>query len=135
MKGALAAFSALGPEDRRSDTRHVWAYFQDVYEDIGEHVDEAMEIPATPDGSWAHVRPRCLYIDVKDDGTCFVMIECDCDWEEEHGLQMVWRDGSALCKAGPYDGHMTNANAYADPKLAEVVYKAVNEQFTTRSGD
>jgi len=28
--------------------------------------------------------------------------------EDEHGLQVVLRDGARVTKVGPYDGHLTN---------------------------
>ena len=50
------------------------------------------------------------------------LIECGCDWEPEHGLELVLEDGARVTKVGPYDGHLTNAAAYADPTLESVVY-------------
>jgi hypothetical protein len=53
----------------------------------------------------------------------YVSIECNCDWEPEHGLQIVLKNGSEVTKVGPYDGHLTNSDAYADSTLEGVVYK------------
>jgi hypothetical protein len=53
----------------------------------------------------------------------YLSLECNCDWEVEHGLQLVLRNGKAISKLGPFDGHVTTADAYADPKLIGVVYK------------
>lgn len=44
-------------------------------------------------------------------------------WEPEHGLQLVFENGLTVCKVGPYDGHNTNAHAYADASLLNVVFK------------
>jgi hypothetical protein len=49
-------------------------------------------------------------------------MECNCEWEVEHGLQFVIRGGDVVVKVGPYDGHPTNAHAYADETLRGVVY-------------
>jgi hypothetical protein len=51
-----------------------------------------------------------------------VSVECECDWEPEHGLQIVVRDGAAVTKVGPFDGHLTNAAAYANDALHDVIY-------------
>ncbi|WP_328323252.1 hypothetical protein OHA70_30300 [Kribbella sp. NBC_00382] len=40
------------------------------------------------------------------DGRIYVSLECECDWEPEHGLQLIFRDGCKLTKAGPYDGEV-----------------------------
>jgi hypothetical protein len=55
-------------------------------------------------------------------GRMYVSIECECDWEPEHGLQIVLRDGRTVSKVGPYDGHLTNQSAYGRDDLAELVY-------------
>ncbi|WP_420847686.1 DUF6985 domain-containing protein [Natronosporangium hydrolyticum] len=57
------------------------------------------------------------------DQRVYVSIECECAWEPEHGLQIVFRDGAAVTKVGPYDGHLTNSAAYADDTLDGVVYR------------
>jgi len=36
----------------------------------------------------------------------YFSIEGNCDWEEEHGLQLVFRDGTEVTKVGQYDGHL-----------------------------
>lgn len=51
------------------------------------------------------------------DGRVYVSLECECDWEPEHGLQIVFRDGRAVTKVGPHNGHLTNAAAYTDASL------------------
>jgi len=48
-------------------------------------------------------------------------IECGCNWEREHGLQIVLREGLSVTKLGPYDGHLTNA----DSSLESVVYRSM----------
>jgi hypothetical protein len=56
------------------------------------------------------------------DRRVYVSVECECNWETELGLQVVFRDGATVTKMGPYDGHLTNAAAYADPALEGIVY-------------
>lgn len=53
----------------------------------------------------------------------YVSLECNCDWEPEHGLQIVFKDGNKVCKVGPYDGHLTNSDAFADQTLEHVIYR------------
>jgi len=56
------------------------------------------------------------------DGRVYVSVEYECDWEPEHGLQIVFRDGRTVTKVGPYNGHLTNNSAYGRPDLDDVVY-------------
>ena len=72
-------------------------------------------------GSELLVRRRA---DGDDEDGIYFSLECGCDWEPEHGLDLVLRDGLAFTKVGPYDGHLTNADAYADPSLKGVIFKS-----------
>lgn len=136
---ALAAFLALSKQDRLSDTRHVFAFYRDYYEeaDKPEWLDEEVGVLQLPADIWNHVTPGTLILEKgrNDDDDWFVVIEAECGWDTEHGLMLVWRNGTALTKVGGYNGHLTNANAYADPSLQNVVYKARNPEFTTRIAD
>ncbi|WP_371681854.1 hypothetical protein [Labrenzia sp. VG12] len=82
---------------------------------------------------WRHVTPGPVFQERGngDDDVWYAIMEAECDWEIEHGLMMVWRNGTTLCKVGGYDGHLTNADAYGDAHLSNVVYQATNPGFTT----
>lgn len=76
---------------------------------------------------WRHVTfGGEIIVRVRADGDSedgvYLSIECECDWEPEHGLMLVYRDGPTIAKVGPYDGHVTQADAYANPDLVGVVY-------------
>jgi hypothetical protein len=73
-------------------------------------------------GSELHVLRRNEGDD--EDGIYF-SLECNCAWEPEHGLQIVLRDGLAVTKVGPFDGHLTNSDAFADRALKGVVYRSL----------
>ena len=90
--------------------------------------DEEYVSIKTPSEVWSHVEfgeevvvSRRSYGDKK----IYVSIECSCDWEPEHGLQIVLKDGKAISKVGPYDGHLTNSDAYADERLENVIYRPI----------
>ena len=61
-----------------------------------------------------------------EDGIYF-SLECNCDWEPEHGLQLILRDGTRITKVGGYDGHLTNADAFGDPAKVGVVYVSMED--------
>jgi hypothetical protein len=56
------------------------------------------------------------------DRRVYVSLKCECDWEPEHRLQIVSRDGRTVSKVGRYDGHLTNSAAYNTDALDGVEY-------------
>lgn len=132
---ALNTFLALTPNDRLSDAAHIYAYYRDIHLAVGgeEWMDAEMGVPEAPSDLWKSVFPTDLMViqELVDDGHWYVGVMADCAWEKEHGLWMVWKDGRHLCKVGEYDGHASNASAYADDSLRNIVYKALDKEFTT----
>jgi len=88
--------------------------------------DEALVSIESPSEVWRHVQfgsePFVTRRAYGDQGI-YVSIECGCDWEPEHGLQIVLKNGERVVKVGAYDGHLTNSDAYADDSLEDVVYR------------
>ena len=83
-------------------------------------------IEAAPERIWQHVQLGSeLHISRRRHGdhAIYISLECNCDWEPEHGLQLVFREGRAVVKVGPFDGHLTNTDAYDDPGLEGTIYK------------
>lgn len=83
-----------------------------------------------PGDVWSHVRFGDEFIVRRRtagdaEHGVYLSLTCNCDWEPEHGLQLVLRDGRAITKIGPYNGHLTNADASDNPALADVVYRRV----------
>jgi hypothetical protein len=58
------------------------------------------------------------------DKAVYISLECDCDWEVEHGLQIVFKEGRAVTKVGPYNGHLTNSDAYDDERFEKTIYRS-----------
>ncbi len=78
---------------------------------------------AEPELVWEYVSfGREFHVDRDVDGQVYVSVECECSWEREHGLQLVFRGGGTITKIGPFDGHLTNASALGRVGLEDVVY-------------
>jgi hypothetical protein len=120
---AIEAFLDLDESALNAAAASIFAYYKDVAE---EFAGEAATISIHgPDDVLAHVRPGGEILVQRDrhrDRRVYISVECECDWEPEHGLQIVFRDGQTVTKVGPYDGHLTNAAAYARDDLNDVVY-------------
>lgn len=46
----------------------------------------------------------------------YVQIAAECDWEPEHGLQIIYRRGVEFCRVSDQDGHLTYSDAYDLPE-------------------
>jgi hypothetical protein len=118
VRSAMKALRANDRELLRAAEPHVAQYCKETRPDIELR---------KPSDVWKHVRLGFEFaVSRRDDGDAedgvYFSLGCNCDWEQEHGLQLVIRDGRAVTKVGPFDGHVTNADAYDDPKLVGVVY-------------
>lgn len=123
---AIRTFRTLDPSVLTAATPAIFAYYRDVMNDVvtaGDH-DWYVEIEGSRN-VLDHVRlggEPIVSRDAYGDRRVYVSLECECDWELEHGLQIVFRDGRLVTKVGPYDGHLTNSAAFADDDLDGVVY-------------
>lgn len=125
VKNLLAA----KPQVLQDVSHHLHAYFLDQNNNEFREDDDQIEI-SDPEKVWE-------YIDFGDeikverrgygDEGIYASLECSCDWEDEHGLQIVLKNGNVVCKVGPYDGHPTNSDAYDDDSFEEVIYVPTDE--------
>jgi hypothetical protein len=124
---AINNFLSIGPAVLEAAAPFVFQYYQDIR---GMCDDEDIVAISSPREVWRHVqlgtepmvkrRPR-------GDNGVYVSVECDCDWEAEHGLKIVFKNGLTVNKVGPFNGHLTTSDAKARPELENVVYCRVGE--------
>ncbi|MGY0466658.1 DUF6985 domain-containing protein [Kitasatospora sp. cg17-2] len=121
---AVRAFLGLGESALRSASVPVFQYYLDVRAEVAGKGDFVSI--AGPEDVWLHVRPggevTVQREDAHGDRQVYVSVECECAWEPEHGLQIVFRRGGTVAKVGPFDGHLTNAAAFDRADLAGAVY-------------
>lgn len=126
----LAIFQTLTPKDREADARHVYAYYRDFREAVGgeDWMDKEMGVPESPVDIWNHVQPDTVTVQLgASDDELHVYIHARCDWEPEHGLQMVWQDGIRLVKVSGIDGNPSNGSFWD----GDVIYSGQSREFTT----
>jgi hypothetical protein len=123
---AISNFLGGSPEVLREVDEPLFCYYKDFEE---WWLAEGRSPIRTVDELWQHVRfgsepmvTRRPYGD-KD---VFISVECECDWEEEHGLRLVLKNGCKVNKLGGYDGHLTNSDAFADDSLEGVIYRGAS---------
>jgi hypothetical protein len=116
IKTALTSFLSLDPDDRLAISRYVFQNYRTMAESVSEEdLDCQIE---SEEGVWQHVHPTGIYISRRHrrDQAIYLVIAANCDWEREHGLQIVYRNGSDLARVSDQDGHLTHADAYALPE-------------------
>jgi len=122
---AIAHFLSLDSSALKHAEPHVFQYYKDSRENQDPDDEEFPSIKS-PGDVWPHVRfgdePTVMRRANGDKGI-YISLECGCDWEAEHGLQIVFKNGLKVNKVGPYDGHLTNSDAYADSRLEDVIYR------------
>jgi hypothetical protein len=106
---AVAAFFALGDRDRLAASEHVYKNYWDFLQatDI-----EPLGVEE-PHGIWPLVHPQTIVVTrrLRRMNDVFVQVLCQCDWEREHGLQLVFRGGNRLVYVSEQCGHLTYADA------------------------
>ncbi|MCM8542155.1 MAG: hypothetical protein NE328_17935 [Lentisphaeraceae bacterium] len=80
---------------------HIFAYYQDM-KTHNEFFDEDLEIE-DKSKVWNHVAlgfEPTVSLNYTDE-SIYVCLECECDWEPEHGLEIYFTQGGRVTKVGP----------------------------------
>lgn len=100
---AIERFLALPATGLIPAAPYIYAY----YVDFADVELQSCPLIAQPDGVWQAIRftgePSVHRREDGDKAVC-ISLEFDCDWEIEHGLQIVLCGGDTVCRVGPYDG-------------------------------
>ncbi|WP_245908495.1 DUF6985 domain-containing protein [Pseudosporangium ferrugineum] len=125
---AIRTFRALDRSALGAATSSIFAYYRDVMDEARADGGDQWYVEVdSPHEVLDHVRlgnEPTVSRDPYGDRHVYISVECECDWEPEHGLQIVFRDGATVTKVGPYDDHLTNSAAYGDDQLDGVVNRA-----------
>ena len=109
-QAAMDAFFALGNDARLRTSGHVFANYRHMADVVGEddlgcHIDTAEAV-------WPHVYPTEVFVARRHrrERAVYVQLLAECDWEQEHGLQIVYRRGAELVRVSEQDGRLTLAD-------------------------
>jgi hypothetical protein len=113
---AVSAFLAMDSAARLEASPYVFGNYQKMVDAVGEGQFEWQV--ASAEAIWTHVHPSAVFVSRRHrrDQLIYVQITAECDWEEEHGLQIVYRRGGELSRVSDQDGHLTHADAYDVPE-------------------
>lgn len=127
---ALANFLQKGPEVRVALSEPVFENCREFLEDIGyDEQDKPLWEIQDKNKIWKFVQPSELTVERRHrrDKDVYLSIVCNCDWEQEHGLQLVFRRGTQLTRVSAQDGHLTTADAYDLPDDKDQGLSAFNQ--------
>lgn len=115
---SLTNFLKLNAEDRNSISDLAYKNCMDFLNSVGfDEADEPLRLIEDRNEIWNFIHPTDIYITRRPykEQDIFVMLACECDWEQEHGLQLVFKHGKKLTRISDQDGHLTEADAYGKP--------------------
>ena len=114
----LSNFFSLGKQTRLEASELVYENCRKFLEDVGyDEADKYLWEIKDKNKIWDFVNPTGVYVSKRSRRDCdiYIQIACECDWEQEHGLQLVFRQGRKLTRVSSQDGHLTEADAYDKP--------------------
>ena len=132
---ALINFLKLKTTDRNllSDLAH--KNYMDFLDAVGfDEADEPLRQIKDRKEIWDFIQPAEIYVTRRPfkEQDIYVLITCDCDWEQEHGLQLVFRKGKQLTRISDQDGHLTEADAYDKPDDEDELLSHYNNGTTRK---
>ncbi len=71
-----------------------------------------------PHDVWQFVYPSYINVSRRpyENEEVYVQLLAECEWEPEHGLQIVFHKGKSLNRVGDQDGHLTHSDAFDLPE-------------------
>ena len=87
------------------------------YQDMIDHSDIKHLDVKKPSDIWNFIYPEEIFISQRSrrDEDIYIKVVCNCDWDKEHGLQLVFKNGLKITRVSSQDGHLTNSDAYDTP--------------------
>eukprot|EP00635_Sarcinochrysidales_sp_CCMP3193_P008298 CAMPEP_0118903164 /NCGR_PEP_ID=MMETSP1166-20130328/8145_1 /TAXON_ID=1104430 /ORGANISM="Chrysoreinhardia sp, Strain CCMP3193" /LENGTH=205 /DNA_ID=CAMNT_0006842389 /DNA_START=75 /DNA_END=692 /DNA_ORIENTATION=- len=123
---AMRNFETCGEAALRKAEADLFAYYEDTRRRLEGKVS-ALDFPEirTAADVWRHVTLAGAFVHVRrrkyGNRAVYVLVEGSCAWDDR-GLSIVLREGNDVTRVSAYDGHLSNADAYAMPDLEHVVY-------------
>ncbi|MBC3883724.1 DUF6985 domain-containing protein [Undibacterium griseum] len=123
---AVTAFIGLQPETLQAAETAIFNYYLDCARLAKAEGETCVQI-AAPADVWQHIQFGSEALVCRrhtGDQAIYILFECDCDWNAEDGLQLVFRKGKEISKVGPFDDFLSYADVYGLPELDRVIYQS-----------
>ncbi len=111
---ALISFLKLTMVERKAISELVYNNYLRYLNTIEFDDNEQLIIINELNEIWNYIHPTEIYIRRRHrrDKDIYLQVCCECDWEKEHGLQFVFKQGKKLTRISDQDDHLTDADAY-----------------------
>ncbi|GAB6263077.1 DUF6985 domain-containing protein [Photobacterium sp. R1] len=113
---AISNFMGLDESLKSEIEPYVYKNYLDFKEAVGDEYCPPNIL--NPAGVWQYVYPSYVSVSRRPYGNkeVYVLLLAECEWEPEHGLQIVFHKGKTLNRVSDQDGHLTHSDAYALPE-------------------
>lgn len=101
---ALSNFLNKNSQERINDSELVYKYYSEI---LGFGYCKPLNLNSK-DEIWNFIKPSEIMIDWDEIESFYLCVSCGCEWEEEHGLQLVFKNGENLTRASGHDGQYTD---------------------------
>ncbi|WP_246615777.1 DUF6985 domain-containing protein [Aquimarina litoralis] len=121
-------------QDARTVTNLVYQncidFVNGLEEEYHDEFQEFLNIKNRSD-IWKYISFNEIHVERRlwSDKDVYVSIKCNCNWEEEHGLQLVFRQGKMLTRISGIDGHITEADAYGKEDSEDFLLNEYNKTY------
>ncbi|MFC4994676.1 DUF6985 domain-containing protein [Rubritalea tangerina] len=118
---ALSSFLKLSEDDIKVAAPHIFAEFKE-YEDS---VDPTYFDVKVSDQD--QVLSEIEFIDVNvvrrpyGNKLVYVQLAGECSWDEEHGIQLIFKEGCTLTRVSEQDGHYAHCDAWGLPESEDKI--------------
>ena len=96
-------------KDREVTSTYVYQNCMDFLDAIGyDEADQHLWDIKDPQEIWNYVTPREIYVtrEPYEDKGVYLRLTFSCEWEQEHGLQLVFNKNGKLVRVSEDDGHI-----------------------------
>lgn len=105
------------------DEQYKFSVSEAVYRNYCEYIEAVKdaELPISePTQIWDYVSPTQIFVSRRPkDNNIYIQAAAECEWEIEHGLQLIFHNGTKLTRVSIQDGHLTHTDAYDLPEEEE----------------
>ncbi len=118
---AVRSFFDLGPADRQVAGDYLFRLYR-LYAGMFDADEFDFAIP-NPAKVWDFVTPTEIHVSRRPraERSVYVEILAECRWDVEHGVAIIYRGGSKLSRVSDQDGHLTTADAFDLPEVADTI--------------
>jgi hypothetical protein len=132
---ALTNFLKLNLVDRNSISDLAYRNCKDFLDAVDfDEADQPLRQIKDYNEIWNFIHPTEIYVTRRPykEHDVYLMLACECDWEQEHGLQLVFKQGKQLTRISDQDGHLTEAGAYDKPDEEDELLSNYNNGTTRK---